>query len=81
MGDVVERLEGKIIIFLLLLLLLFLYMLIYYNWADYCVTCVQHMFTIDPREEASIYKAWKIRDGKWLRDIFYDIRENDVSTL
>ena len=38
------------------------------------------MFIIDPRKEASIYKAWKSKAVKRLRDMFHDIRENDAST-
>ena len=55
-------------------------MIIYYNSTNYCVTCMQHIFIIDPCTEASIYKAWRTRAGKWLRDMFHDIYENDVST-
>ena len=55
-------------------------MLIYYKGVDYFVTCVQRSFTIDPREEASIYKAWKTRVGKRLLDMFHDICKNDAST-
>ena len=55
-------------------------MLICYNRADYCVTCVQRMFTIDPCEKASIYKAWRTKAGKWLRNLLHNIRENDAST-
>ena len=55
-------------------------MLIYNNGANYCVTCVQHMFTIDPREEASIYRAWKTRASKWLHNMFHNIHENDANT-
>ena len=55
-------------------------MLIYYNGVDYCVTCVQHSFTIDPCKEASIYKVWRTRVGKRFHNMFHDIRENDAST-
>ena len=34
---------------------------------------------IDSREEAAMYRAWRTRAGKWLRDMFHDIRENDAS--
>ena len=54
-------------------------MLIYYKGAYYCVTYVQRSFTIDPCEEALIYKAWRTKAGK-LRNMFYDICENDAST-
>ena len=55
-------------------------MIIYYNFANYCVTCMQRMFIIDSREEASIYKAWRTKVGKHLRDMFRDICENGTST-
>ena len=55
-------------------------MLIYYKATDYCVTCVHHSFTINPCEEASIYKVWRTRAGKRLRDMFHDIRDNDSNT-
>ena len=55
-------------------------MLIYYKGVNYCVTCVQCSFTIDPRTEALINKAWRTRAGKQLRDMFYDICKNDAST-
>ena len=45
-----EKVEGKIIIFLLLVL-------IFTSPADYCVTCMSHIFIIDPREEATMYRA------------------------
>ena len=38
------------------------------------------MFTIDPRKETSIYKAWRTRAGKLLANMFCDIRENDANT-
>ena len=38
------------------------------------------MFTIDPLEKASIYKAWRTRVDKRLCDIFHDIRENNANT-
>ena len=38
------------------------------------------MFIIDPREEAAIYRAWRTRAGKCLRDMFHDIRVNSSST-
>ena len=56
-------------------------MLIYYKGVDYCLTCVQRSFTIDPREEISIYKAWRTKASKWLRDMFHNIHENDASTV
>ena len=55
-------------------------MLIYYKGADYCVTYVQCSFTIDPRNEASIYKVWRTKAGKQVRDMFHNIHENDAST-
>ena len=55
-------------------------MIIYYNSANYCVTYMQCVFIIDPREKASIYKAWKTRAEKHLRDMFHDIRESNAST-
>ena len=55
-------------------------MIIYYNSANYCVTCMQCMFIIDPCEEAFIYRAWRTRAGKRLRDMFHDIYENGAST-
>ena len=55
--NICEKVEGKITIFLLLILFLILYMLIYYKGANYCVTYVQRFFIVDPRDEASIYKA------------------------
>ena len=54
-------------------------MIVYYNFADYCVTCMERMFIIDPREEASIYRAWRTRAKKQLCDMFHDIHENDAS--
>ena len=44
-----ERVEGKIIIIFLLLVLIFT------SPIDYCITCMQRMFIIDPHDEASIY--------------------------
>ena len=66
--------EGKIIFIFLLLVLIFT------SPADYCVICMQRVFIIDPREEAAIYRAWRTRAGKHLRDMFYDIRVKDTST-
>ena len=40
---------------------------------------MQRVFIIDPREEASIYKAWKTKAGKRLHDMFHDIRKNSTS--
>ena len=37
------------------------------------------LFIIDPCDEVSIYRTWRTRAGKRLRDIFYDIRENGAS--
>ena len=55
-------------------------MIIYYNRVDYCITCMQCMFTVNPCKEASIYKAWRTRARKQLCDMFHDIRENDANT-
>ena len=66
--------EGKIIIIFLLLVLIFT------SPADYCIRYIQRTFIINPCEEVAIYKAWRIRAGKCLRDMFHDIRENDAST-
>ena len=38
------------------------------------------MFTIDPRHEALIYRAWGTKAGKRFRDMFHNIHENDAST-
>ena len=38
------------------------------------------MSTIDPRNETLIYKAWRTRADERLRDMFYDIHENDANT-
>ena len=72
----VERVKGKIIIIFLFLLLV----LIFTSPADYYVTCMQRVFIIDPREEATIYKVWRTRVGKRLRNMFHDIRQKDAST-
>ena len=69
------RVESKIIIFFTFLLLV----LIFTSLADYCVTYMQRVCIIDQREETSIYRAWRIRAGKCLRDMFHDIRENGTS--
>ena len=45
--------------FLLLIFIFILSLLIYYDWVDYCVTCVQHMFTINLDKKAAIYKAYR----------------------
>ena len=37
------------------------------------------MFIIDLREEAAIYRMWRIRGGKRLGDMFHDNRENDAN--
>ena len=55
-------------------------MTIYYKGVNYFVICMQCSFTIDPHKEASIYKAWRTKAGKRLRDMFHDICENDAST-
>ena len=55
-------------------------MIIYYNFVDYCVTCMQRMFIIDLREESSIYKTWRTWARKRLHDMFHDIRESGTST-
>ena len=68
-----ERVESKIIIIFLLLVLIFT------SPANYCVTCIQRMFIIDPRKEAVIYRAWRTKAGKCLYDMFHDIRENAAS--
>ena len=38
------------------------------------------MFTIDPCEEAFIYKAWRTKAEKWLCNMFHEICENDANT-
>ena len=38
------------------------------------------MFIIDQREEAAIYRVWRTRAGKRLRDMFHNIRVKDAST-
>ena len=41
---------------------------------------MQRVFTIDPREEVAIYRAWRTRAEKRIRDMFHDIRVKEVST-
>ena len=55
-------------------------MVIYYNFAYYYVTYMQHIFIIDPREEASICRGLRTKVKKWLWNMFHDIGENDTST-
>ena len=38
------------------------------------------MLIIDPREEAAIYRAWRTKAEKRLRDMFHDICVKDAST-
>ena len=52
-GVAMEWVEGKIFFIFLLLVLIFTLP------ADYCVTCMQCVFIIDPCEKAVIYKVWR----------------------
>ena len=54
-------------------------MIVYYNYANYCITYMKRMFIIDPREEVSIYWAWRTKARKRIHDMFHDIRENGAS--
>ena len=69
-----EIVESKIINIFLLLRLIFILL------ADYCVTFMQHVFIINTREEAAIYRTWRTRAKKRLCEMFYDIGESGAST-
>ena len=64
----------------LLFSIFLLLVLIFTSPVDYCVTCTQRVFIIDPCKKASIYRAWRTRVGKCLHGMFHDIHENGMST-